>query len=265
MDVKGTAVTFLGTGALNPTAGHDHACFVVNGRVLVDTGLAAVWRMRTFGLDPVGIDHVILTHRHLDHTVGLPGLLFHRMARAQAEPLGNELTVIGPAEHVAGLLERAVHFLNFPDREAFRMPKVVALEAGGGYECDSFAVTTCAAEHTAPALCYRLRDKATGAEIAFTGDTRPSGAVAEHVKGVALLIHDSTYGARAAEDGPDPGKHSGAPDAARVATAAGVGRLALIHGWTEREWQDAAVAAAREIFPETFWPAEGETVEVAGG
>jgi len=257
-----TTVTFLGTGALGPTAGHDHACFVVNRHILVDTGLAAVWRMRTFGLDPLEVDHLILTHRHLDHTIGLPGLLFHRHARSQAEPPPNELTVLGPAEHVAGLLERAVSFLNFPGRDAFAVPKTVPLEPGGSYECDAFSVTICAAEHTAPALCYRLRDNSTGTEIAFTGDTRPSDEVTEHVRGVALLIHDATYGARGSGDGPDPGSHSGAPDAARVAAAAGVKRLALIHGWTEREWQDAAVAAARPIFADTFWPEEGECVEV---
>ena len=244
--------------------GADHACFLVNGNVLVDTGLAAVWRMRTFGLDPVEVDHLILTHRHLDHTVGLPGLLFHRMARSQAAPLENELTIVGPAEHVEGLVGRAVHFLAYPFRDIPR-PRVRPMRPGEAYETDGFLITTCGVEHTAPGLCCRFLDRRTGTEIAFTGDTRPSEAVTEHVRGVSLLIHDATYGPRGADDGPDPGRHSGAPDAARVAKAARVGRLALIHGPTTPEGQADAVAAAREIFPETFWPADGEVVEVTGG
>ena len=60
---------------------------------------------------------------------------------------------------------------------------------------------------------------------------------------------------------PVPGKlgrHSGAPDAARVALEAGVGRLALLHCVEER--QAAALAAAQALFPNTFWPEDGETV-----
>jgi Tfp pilus assembly protein PilX len=52
--------------------------------------------------------------------------------------------------------------------------------------------------------------------------------------------------------------HSGAPDAAQVAKEAGVGRLALVH--CARSNQAAALQAAQQIFANTFWPADGETV-----
>jgi len=82
-----------------------------------------------------------------------------------------------------------------------------------------------------------------------------------HVWGVSLLIHDATHGPNPA---PTPrvtgGLHSSAVEAAEIAQAAGVGRLALIHGSAEN--QQDAVAAARKIFPNTFWPKDGETVEI---
>jgi ribonuclease BN (tRNA processing enzyme) len=52
----------------------------------------------------------------------------------------------------------------------------------------------------------------------------------------------------------------GAPDAARLAREAGVGRLALVH--CREDKQAAALAAARPLFPNVFWPADGETVEL---
>ena len=52
-------------------------------------------------------------------------------------------------------------------------------------------------------------------------------------------------------------------EAARVALEAGVGRLALIHCVEQR--QAAALEAARALFPNTFWPADGEEVLLGAG
>ena len=71
-----TTVTFLGTAAAIPSAGHDAASFVVNERYLVDTGWNTALTLLTHGLDPLNIEYLLLTHCHHDHYLGLPQLLF---------------------------------------------------------------------------------------------------------------------------------------------------------------------------------------------
>jgi ribonuclease Z len=94
-------------------------------------------------------------------------------------------------------------------------------------------------------------------DIAFVGDTAPHPPLVEHVRGVALLIHEASFGPRPASE-PNSALHSGAPDAARLAREAQVQRLALVH-CSERE-REAALEAARRLFPNTFFAEEGQTL-----
>jgi ribonuclease Z len=67
-----------------------------------------------------------------------------------------------------------------------------------------------------------------GARLAYSGDTRPTEGLIEAARGVDVLIHESGgLDAHAAEVHRQG--HSTAGDAARVAAAAGVGRLILTH------------------------------------
>jgi ribonuclease BN (tRNA processing enzyme) len=82
--------------------------------------------------------------------------------------------------------------------------------------------------------------------------------IVAHVEGVSLLIHEACYNDG---DPPDkPGKHSQPKQAALAAKKAKVGRLALIHATPH--FRERKVEAARKIFPNTFWPRDGETVSV---
>jgi metallo-beta-lactamase family protein len=73
------ALTFL--GAVDTVTGSRFLVETADARVLVDAGLyqgLAVHRRRnwdSFPVDPASIDHVVLTHAHLDHTGYLPRLV----------------------------------------------------------------------------------------------------------------------------------------------------------------------------------------------
>ena len=68
-----TTLTFVGTAAVLPGAGRESACFVINGRDLVDTGWSAAVKMQEVGCDPLAIVWLFFTHCHHDHYLGLPG------------------------------------------------------------------------------------------------------------------------------------------------------------------------------------------------
>ena len=257
-----TTVTFLGTSALIPTAGHDTASFVINGKYLVDTGWYAALKMLHYGLSPLDLEYLFITHWHRDHSVGLPQLIFYRRAAAGAGMWElKPLPIVGPPARFDEVVSGALAFLLYTDDEE-KLLKRIHLTPGEGYESDDFRIDTAAVRHTLEGLVYRFTDKRTGAVLAFTGDTTYHPPIVDVVRGADLLIHDSTYGPEREGDRPLR-QHSGAPEAADIAKAAGVKRLALIHSSPGR--QEPAVAAAREIFPNTFWPQDGETVEVVPG
>ena len=262
MATETTSITFLGTASVIPEVGHDTASFVINnGKYLVDTGWYAASRMRAYGFDPLKLEYLFLTHCHHDHYIGLPQIMFYLAMRHYKETNYPPIKIIGPREDLERVVNLAREFLQQGDRfpEAGCPVELIPLSAGETYEDPAFQVETCKSLHPVPALCYRFTDKKTGATFAFTGDTAYDPSIAEHVRGVQLLITEASYGANPAPES-NASLHSGAPDAARMAVEAGVDRLALMHCAAQN--QAAALAAAQAIFPNTVWPADGETIVV---
>lgn len=96
---------------------------------------------------------------------------------------------------------------------------------------------------------------------AYCSDTAPFPKLAEWVKGVDLLYHETTYLAEMEERARER-HHSTTLDAARCALEAGVGKLIIGH-YSSR-CQDAAVyqAECRTIFPNTFAASDGDVFDL---
>lgn len=100
-----------------------------------------------------------------------------------------------------------------------------------------------------------------GRSVGYSGDTRPSAALARFFSGVDLLIFDSTFAARDAAKAVER-RHSTSVEAAELAQTAGAKRLALTHFSARYRNVSPLVKQAREIFPETFAASDGMIVEV---
>jgi len=256
-----TTVTFLGTSSVVPEAGHDTASFVINRKYLVDTGWYAAVKMQDVEMSPLDLEWLFITHCHHDHYIGLPQILFYLRMRKHQCPDRAPLKIAGPKDNVQEVVDLARALLQverFPDVDC--VPEVHPITPGDSLETDAFRVDTCQTKHAVQGLCYRFTDKATGAAIAFTGDTGYHPPLVDHVRGCDLLIHEASHGPNSPGPAPTQG-HAGAPDAARIAKAGGVAQLALVHS-AEEKIADA-LAAAQAIFPPTVWPADGEQIEVA--
>ena len=253
-------ITCLGTAAAKPEGGRDTASYMVNDRCLIDTGLCSVLKMVALGFNPQEIDYLFLTHCHHDHYIGLASLLFYRRMQYRSNGLESRLTIFGPEEDVERVVERTEHFLQvdlFPPLGSEL--EVVPMAAGDDCETDEFRVSTCGNRHGVSALAFRFVEKQTEAAVAFTGDTAYEPDIVAHVRGVSLLMHDAFEGDKAqGED--EEAVHAGGADAARVAREAGVRMLALVH--LDKDVQEKALAAAREVFMNTVLPAEGQVFEV---
>ena len=249
-ETAGMKITVIGDSSCIPDVGRETACFLIDGKHLVDSGWCAALGMRQYGFDPLSLESIIFTHFHHDHYLGLPQLLFYIGLRKRKGP---PLRIIGPSEHLKQVVDAALTFL-----QVSRFPEIapsytlVPLAPGDAFDLSALRLETLAARHVSSqrqreqALVYRVTEKTSGARTVLTGDTSYHPPIAEFAKGVPLLLHD--------------GAHTSARDAAAIALRAGVGRLMLVH---YAQSQAARILAeAKEVFPRTELARQGCTLEV---
>jgi len=245
----GLKINVIGDSTCIPDPGHDVASLLVQGKHLIDTGWYAALKMREYGFDPLALESILITHFHHDHYIGLPQLLFFIGLKQRPQPL----TIAGPAQHLARMVETANQFLQldrFPQLTV--QLKLIPLAPGDRFELSDVRVESFGVNHVSgkqqpePALAYKVTDKASGACFVYSGDTSAYPPLAEFARGVPLLIHD--------------GAHTPAKASAEVAKQAGVGRLALIHYTQARG--DRLLQDARPIFPNTELAREGQCFEI---
>ncbi len=255
-----TDLLFIGIDSVLPEAGDDTICFVVNQRVMFDAGWSAGLRLREFGLTPLDLDTLVFSHLHHDHYLGLPQVLFYRWMTQRTQDAPAPLRLVGPAGDLELVLQRALDFLQAARFDYQPVLDVTPLAPGESLETADWRLRTCASIHPVPGLCYRFEDRASGAAVVYSGDTAYCPALIELARGADLLIHEASFGANSPRPEANSCGHSGAPDAAAVAQAAGVRRLALVHG--PAAGRAAAVAAAQTAFAASFWPAVGERLDL---
>lgn len=140
-------------------------CYGLGEHVVIDAGTG----LGTLPLERLArIDHVVLTHAHLDHVACLP-LLIDSVAALRDTPL-----TVWAQDVVIGLLRS--HLFNnqiWPDFTQIPTPEHPFLRFQSmpdhGAEIDGYQFMPLPAEHGIPACGYRVeRD---GSAIAFSGDT----------------------------------------------------------------------------------------------
>lgn len=257
-----TTLQFLGVDSCTPQVGGETSSMCLNRLALIDLGWCAPLTMRRFGLDPLAVRTVLVTHCHHDHYMGLAALLFYRAMNGPRGADAPSLTIVGPRTEIHNVVERAGHYLQWDRYPELRLPlDVTGLCGGGAFETDRLAASAAWGIHPTPNLCLRLEDKTTGATLGISGDTAPHPALARHFAGVDVLVHEASCG----PDARDPlagGGHSGATDAARIAADAKAKQLCLVHCPQGEGAREELLAAAEAIFPHTRLPLAGDVLEL---
>jgi ribonuclease Z len=137
-------LTFLGTAASTPSAERGLAALLVGcggERVLVDCGEGTQRQILKSGLGFRRLDRVLLTHAHLDHVLGLPGLV-STLGLLRA---GDALSIGGSGRtlrFVAGLLAAV-----WPNGRAPVALELAPLEPGAVIEAAGFRIRCFAVRH----------------------------------------------------------------------------------------------------------------------
>jgi ribonuclease BN (tRNA processing enzyme) len=251
-------VLLLGTGGAANEC-RRQACLLVERAdralppILLDTGngLDVVRALLAAGVDPLRLQDVFVSHRHVDHAGGLDPLLLWRRVqtvraggtnadagmRVYAEPrvieaLGRLFEATGST--IQDVLGQALQWRPLADGEPVALP--------GGGRLVPFLVDHAPVDGGSLGCVVEV----DGARIAYSGDTRPCARLVAMVRGADVLFHEAGGLDRDAES-VQRMAHSTAGDAGRAARAAGVGRLYLTH-LSEDAIADALLAEAGAAF-----------------
>lgn len=209
----------VGSAGSQPGGGQACSGYLVTSgetRVLVDCGFGVAARV-TGLLEPVDLDAIIITHRHLDHAIDLLGLFRVLWAGDDAVPV-----------YAAAEVDDALGVMVKPDRRVDwdRVFPWTTVASGDQWEVGGLRISAHDGDHPVPTVSLRLADEA-GATLAYSSDSGGGGDLVACAADVDLFLCEATW--QGDDDDRRGDGHLTARGAGRLATAAGVDHLVLTH------------------------------------
>lgn len=272
-------ITFLGTSSAMPTTERNLPSIAVRheGEVfLLDCGEGTQRQMMRFGVSYMKIRAILITHLHLDHFLGVFGILETMRLNGRS----GKLTIFAPPggsgvfgkkdflevveisdgfEHDFGAffvrafgVQHAKGSFGFCLEEKGKLRFHEEKAKGLGLQGPMFTEIQEKGSLRIGAKTVRLKDVTypqKGAKLCFSGDSAPCAAIAKAAKGADILIHESTFGSDREEEAKKTG-HSTARQAALAAKKAGAKRLVITHFSGRYSSTDKLLAEAKGVFPE---------------
>ena len=177
-------------------AGCRTTSFLVDGDVLVDAGTG----VGDLPLEALArIDHIFVSHSHLDHVLAI-GLLADSVMRVRAAAGRGAITVHALPETLAALRAHIFNGVIWPDFTRLPNPgnPVLALApiaVGDRLEVAGKTIEVLSAAHTVPAVGFAVDAGSAGCWV-FTGDTGPNPALWQRLRQlqVAHLVIETAFG-----------------------------------------------------------------------
>ncbi|MFA5412172.1 MAG: ribonuclease Z [Candidatus Micrarchaeia archaeon] len=295
-------VDFIGTGGAVPSVKRAMPAIALHWDKLFlwDCGEGTQREMMRRGVGYGGVEAIFITHLHLDHFLGVFGLIETiRMNTQRAH-----LKVFAPRGLGMMIEAMSPSFMRNPDFVQMGEMREEELYRGKDYSISAFRV-----EHGKESygLVFHEDDKVKfnekeakgrglkgklfreiqekgvvevggkkikleevswvrkGIKVVYTGDTMPSERVVLAARGADLLIHDGTFG-EGTGDEAEGRMHTTAADAARIAKKAGVKKLILTHiSCRYADAEKELLSEAKAIFKNTEIAKDGMSLEVKPG
>lgn len=165
--------------------------FMLDDDVLIDAGTGT----GSLSLDEMRkIDHVFLTHSHLDHIASIP-LLVDSVGYLRNRPI----TVHAIPETIEALQKHIFNDVIWPDFSCIPTPespylRYEAISLGETVDMNGRRITPLPANHTVPAVGYQL-DSGEGS-LVFSGDTTTNDALWEivnRIRNLKYLIIETAF------------------------------------------------------------------------
>ncbi len=283
-------VTFLGTSGSIPTVERAMPAISIKYEselMLWDCGEGTQRQLMRYKVGYGSIDSIMITHPHLDHYLGLFGLLETlKLSSPSPRPLrvllprgldiegypfatvekikqgeiyrGRDFTVSAfPVRHCRG---SSGFIFQESDKVKFHEEKAHSLGLSGRL----FRDIQQKGKVSTPKGEVRLEDVTwtkSGRKIVYTGDCAPDEGTVEAARNADLLIHEATFDSSMKAEAQER-MHSTVEDAATVARDAGAKMLLLTH--ISPRYSDPAplLEQARAIFPNTSVAEDGLAIDI---
>lgn len=283
-------VTFLGTSGSVPTIERGMPAIALKYEselMLFDCGEGTQRQLMKYKVGYGSVDCIFITHSHLDHYLGMFGLLETlRLSSPSPRPLRifipkaldiGEYAFAKLEKIRAGEVYRGRGFsigafqvrhtrgsygfvFQEEDRVKFHEEKAHSLGLSGRMFKEIQAkgrVKTSEGEVLLEDVTWVKK----GRKIVYAGDCLPDENTIEAARGADLLIHEATFDSSKKEEAAER-FHSTSEDAARVAKSAGVKRLVLTH--ISPRYSDASelLSQARAIFSDCEVAQDGQSYDI---
>jgi ribonuclease BN (tRNA processing enzyme) len=172
--------------------GHRPPSFLLDGKILFDAGsLTNILPAK----DLLKIEHIFITHTHLDHIMGIPFLADHLMFSEKR----HKVNIIGIPTVIEAirrsLLDGSIwpDFTTIPDTHEAIL-KLKELEPGQSIRIGLYTIIPYKVNHPVPAAGYLVEDERER-RFFYTGDTGPSKTTWEELqeKQIHCLIIDVSF------------------------------------------------------------------------
>jgi len=258
-----TFVTVLGSSGCKYDYGNDTASYIINNKIIIDTGWNLVENILDLRLNPTDFKTVLFTHFHHDHYLALPQFLFYYLNEGKSL---SELTLIGP-DDLNKTVDLAINFLQasrFYENAGYPKCIEMGIEIKPGENIilemdlkEKLFIESCKSIHPVDGRYYCVTDKNTNKKAGFSGDTAYNPAEIDFFRNCDILFHECSLGGK--HTGDNSYLHCDAETAALVAAESNAKKLALVH-YPEKRREECFNAAKNKFSGEILTPIKGDVI-----
>ena len=182
-------ITFLGTAGAIQTAKRTNTSIWIEDEktaILIDCSGDILHKVKKYALSHKKLDHVIITHGHIDHTFALPSLLEQLRLQGRRQKL--HLHICEDAFKKQYQILDLCNLLHREDAFPIIFHSIPLIDNYHLFSADGFDCFTHPVKHLIPNVAVRVSNGCKS--ITYSSDTEPDEGLIEFAMNTDVLIHE---------------------------------------------------------------------------
>lgn len=163
--------------------------FLIDEHLLLDAGTIGAVLTEN---EQCQLEHLFITHSHLDHIRGIPALADNIIIKN----LRHTVRVYGIRDVIAAMHDHMFNNIIWPDFTVIPTPDTPVIsfqtiDTNREYAVSGYSIRAIPVNHTVPAVGYRLCQG--GTTLLYSGDTGPTEEIWQYASGIDALIVEVSF------------------------------------------------------------------------